>query len=167
RSHSSAAARHTVLDATKVFAGHVAVVPVHASATSQKPAEARQVAPALPAGCWHASLEPLQASSVHGLPSSVHAVPFDCFASAGQAAVEPVQFSARSHSSAAARQTVLDATKVFAGHVAVVPVHVSATSQKPAEARQVAPALPAGCWHASLEPLQASSVHGLPSSVHE
>jgi hypothetical protein len=79
-------------------------------------------------------------------------VALDANESAGQAALEPVQFSATSQVVAATRQTVELARKASAGHVVDEPVHVSATSQLPAEARHVAPALPAGCWHVSLEP---------------
>ena len=145
--------------------GHVLLSPVQSSARSHAPAVARHVAPALPAGCWQASLVPLQVSLVHGLPSSVQAVPLGCFASAEQLALLPGQKSSASHSSTAPRQSVLEDLKASLGHVELVPVHVSATSQMPAAARQVAPEFPAGCWHASLVPLHVSLVHGLPSSV--
>ncbi len=39
-------------------AGHAVLVPVHRSAGSQTPVEARQTVPALPAGCWQALLVP-------------------------------------------------------------------------------------------------------------
>src|SRR6266566_1397089 len=64
---------HTVPFAWKASGGHVALAPVHASAASHTPAEARQTAPAFPAGCWHVSFVPSQVSAVHGLLSSVHA----------------------------------------------------------------------------------------------
>src|SRR5439155_193204 len=114
-SQGPAAGRHTaVLFAS---AGQVALVPVQASATSHAPAAGRHTVPAWPAGCWHASLLPSHWSSVHGLPSSVHAVPLACFASAGHAALEPVQVSARSHAPAAARHTVLAGWKASPEHV--------------------------------------------------
>ncbi len=50
---------------------------------------------------------PLHVSVVQTLPSSVQAVPAALTASAGHVALEPVQLSARSHSFAAARQTVV------------------------------------------------------------
>ena len=75
-------------------------------------------------------------SSVHALLSLVHAVADAFLASAGQAAAEPVQFSARSHSPAAARQTLLEAAKASAGQAALVPSQDSATSHVPALARQ-------------------------------
>src|SRR5439155_512065 len=110
---------------------------------------------------------PLHSSSVHGLLSSVQAVPLAFTASAGQVALLPVQFSATSHSPAAARHTVLDGSKASAGQSLPVPLQVSATSQTPAEGRQTAPALPAGCVHvgAPTVPLHTSIVHGLLSPV--
>src|SRR3989442_1581865 len=88
-------------------------------------------------------------------------------ASAGQVALDPVQFSAASHRSTAARQTVLDGRKASAGHVVVVPVRVSAASGGPAVARHTVPALPAGCVQRGLltVPLHVSVVQTLPSSV--
>src|SRR5438874_899990 len=145
--------------------GQVLLVPVQVSSTSQGPADARQTAPPLPAGCWQSSLEPSHVSVVHGLPSSVHAVPDGVFASAGHAGPVPGQFSAGSHSPADARQTVLAGSKASFGHVVLVPVQVSSTSHAPADPRQTEPALPAGCWQASLVPLQVSVVQTLPSSV--
>src|SRR5207244_830853 len=125
--------------------GHVLVRPVQSSARSHAPAVARQVAPALPAGCWQASLVPLHVSLVHGLPSSVHAVPLGCLASAEQLALLPGQKSSRSHSSTAARQSVSEDWNPSFGHVELLPVHVSTTSQTPAVARHVVPALPGAC----------------------
>jgi hypothetical protein len=139
RSQAPAAARQTVEANANPSAGQVELVPVQVSATSQAPADARQTAPAFPTGCWQATAVPLHWSWVHGLPSSVQAVPFDFLVSAGQAAEEPVQVSARSHSPAAARQTVVDEAKPSAGQVMDVPLQVSATSQDPADARHTVP----------------------------
>jgi hypothetical protein len=80
--------------------GQVVEVPVQVSAVSHSPAEARQVVPALPAGCWQAALEPSHWSLVQGLPSSVQAVPLGFFTSVGQAVDIPVHISAGSHSPA-------------------------------------------------------------------
>src|SRR5439155_1658043 len=140
-SHSPAAARHNVVEEAKASAGHVELVPVHVSATSHAPADARHTAPPLPAGCWQATLVPSHWSTVHGLPSLVHAVPAAFFASAGQLGPLPGQFSARSHSFAATRQTVLDDAKPSAGQVALDPEQVSATSQTSVAARPVVPAV--------------------------
>src|SRR5438046_10209196 len=95
--------------------GQVLLVPVQFSSTSQTPAAARQTAPALPAGCWQASLEPSHVSVVQGLPSSVHAVPDAVFASAGHAGPVPGPFSAGSHSPADARRTVVPGGKPASG----------------------------------------------------
>src|SRR5438093_336245 len=86
-------------------------------------------------------------------------------ASAGQAALVPVQFSAASHRSTAARQTVLDDRKPLAGQLVLVPVQVSAASQGPAAARHTVPAFPAGCVQVALVPWEMSRVQTLPSSV--
>src|SRR5437867_8909859 len=88
-------------------------------------------------------------------------------ASAGQVALVPVQFSAASHRSTAARQTVLDDRRASAGQVVLVPVQVSATSQGPAAARHTVPAFPAGGVQRGLltVPLHVSVVQTLPSSV--
>src|SRR5581483_8554640 len=131
-SHSPAAERHTIDVEAKPSPGHAALAPVQVSATSHTPADARQTAPALPAGCWQATLVPLHWSTVHGLPSSVHALPADRFASAGQLGPLPEHDSAASQSSAAARQIVPDDVKPSAGQPVLVPVQVSATSQAPA-----------------------------------
>src|SRR5205823_3926309 len=107
RSQSPADARQIVKPLRKPSAGQVVLVPVHVSAWSRSPAPGRQTTPAFPAGCWQASLDPSHSSVLHGLPSSVHAVPAALFASAGQLALDPVQFSAGSHSPPDGRQTVL------------------------------------------------------------
>src|SRR5207247_7347 len=165
-SHSPAEGRHSVNADRKPSGGQVELVPSHVSSASHTPAAGRHTAPAFPAGCWQASLLPSHVSVVHALPSSVQAVPLGCFASAGQLGPLPGQFSAWSHSPAAARHSVVEEAKASAGHVELVPVHVSATSHAPADARHTAPPLPAGCWQATLVPSHWSTVHGLPSLVH-
>src|SRR5207244_2650998 len=94
------------------------------------------------------------------------AVPAALLASAGQLGPFPGQFSAGSHSSAEARQTVLEGVKASAGQTVLEPVQLSATSHTPAAARHTVPACPAGCWQASLLPSHSSRLHGLPSLVH-
>src|SRR5205823_259912 len=165
-SHSPAEGRHSVKADRKPSGGHVVLVPSHVSSASHTPAAGRHTAPALPAGCWQAPLIPAHPPVGHGVLSSVHAVPLAFFASAGQLGPVPVQFSTWSHSPAAGRQGVVEDAKPSAGHVLLVPVHVSATSHTPAEARHTVPALPAGCWQATLVPSHWSTVHGLPSLVH-
>src|SRR5207245_1388309 len=164
-SHSPADPRHTTKLGSNMSAGQVVLVPVQFSSTSQGPAAARQTAPGLPAGCWQASLDPSHSSVLHGLRSSVHPVPAGALASAGHVALEPVQFSAGSHSPPDGRQTAVAGLKASLGHVLLDPVHSSSRSQSPAEARQTVPAFPGACWQKSLVPLQVSLVHGLPSSV--
>src|SRR5437899_2769531 len=135
-SHSFTAARHTA-PAFPAGCVQVALVPLHTSvvqgsplaleaavgqavlepsqlsARSHSPAAARHTVPAFPAGCVQAGAPevPLHTSVVQTLPSSVQAVPAALTASAGHVALEPVQLSARSHSFAAARQTVVLGTK--------------------------------------------------------
>src|SRR5207247_853116 len=170
-SHSSAlqglpSSVHAVPAAVLASTGQAVLVPVQFSAGSHSPADARQRAPLLPAGCWQASLEPSHSSALQGLPSSVQAVPAGLLASAGHVGADPVQFSAGSHSPAENRQVVVAGSNASAGHVVLVPVQFSSTSQGPAAARQTAPALPAGCWQALLLPSHSSVLHGFPSSVH-
>src|SRR5207245_1754444 len=164
-SHSPAEPRQTVLDDLKASAGQTVLEPVQVSSTSHTPAAARHTAPAFPAGCWQASLLPSHSSRLPGLPSSVQAVPAEVLASAGQPALVPVQRPAGPPPPAEQRQTVLDDLKASAGQTVLDPVQVSSTSHTPAAARHTAPALPAGCWQASLLPSHSSRLHGLPSSV--
>src|SRR5947209_19716970 len=137
-SHSFAAARQVNVLGWKASLGHVALLPVHVSATSQPPvAAARQVVPALP-GLWTQSglpTVPLHRSVVHTLPSSVQAVPDAFTVSFGQVELDPVQSSALSHSLAAERHVV--------------------------------PELPGGCTHAGAPdvPVPGAVVQPLPSSV--
>ena len=72
-------------------------------------------------------------------------VPEELKAFPGHTALDPVQFSAGSHSPVEARHSVALDWNPSAGQLVLDPVQVSATSQTPAEARQVVPALPAGC----------------------
>src|SRR5207253_1965790 len=164
-SHSPAEARQSAVVGRKASAGQEVLVPSQVSATSQSPAAGRHTAPAFSAGCWQSLLLPSHSSRLQGFPSPVQAVPLAAFESAGQSGPVPGQFSARSHSPAAARQTTLEGWKPSAGHAVLVPSQVSATSQSPAAARHTAPAFPAGCWQSSRLPSQVSVVHGFPSSV--
>src|SRR5438552_7299376 len=98
-------------------------------------------------------------SAVHAFPLPGRSAELACLASAGQLALAPVQVSARSHSPAAARHTVLAGWKASAGQPALVPSQVSAMSQTPAAARHT---VPAGCFtsagHVVLVPSQLSAV---------
>ena len=165
-SHSPAEGRQANTFGSTTSGGQVLLTPVHTSSGSHaSPEPVRQTVPAFPAACWQASFVPSQRSVVQTFPSSVHAVPEGVFASAGQLDPVPGHISAGSHSPAEARQTTKLGSNMSFGHVLLVPVQVSSTSQGPAEARQIVPALPAGCWQASLVPLQVSVVQTLPSSV--
>ena len=85
--------------ATSASVGHAALDPVHASATSQTPTEAR-----------------------HTVPAAVKVLP-------GHAALDPPQVSCGSQTPAEARHTVLDGENASAGHAVEAPVQLSATSQ--------------------------------------
>src|SRR6266699_3026843 len=92
----------------KASAGHVPDVPVHVSATSHWPAEARHV-------------------TVAAYCTSPHALPVRVLWSAGSSSHTPL--------CPPPSPSVLADWKASAGHVPDVPVHVSATSHWPAEAR--------------------------------
>jgi hypothetical protein len=139
---------------------------VHVSSTSHTPADPRQIAPALPAGCWQAALTPLHSSRLQGFPSEVHPVPAGSFASGGHVGPVPGQFSAGSQSPFDDRHSLVVGAKASTGQTVLVPVQVSSTSQTPAAARHTEPAFPAGCVQSSPDPSHSSALHGLPSSVH-
>src|SRR5207302_1358157 len=165
-SHSPPEARHCVLEDANPSAGQVVLVPVQVSATSHTPADVRHTVPAFPAGCWQVTFVPSHRSSVHALPSEVHAVPLAFLASVGQLGPFPGQFSARSHSSAATRHTVLEERKPSAGQLPLDPLQVSCTSQLPATGRQTVPAatkVHVVVQHDVLDPLAAPSSHSSPA----
>src|SRR5439155_510134 len=166
-SHSPPDGRHVVVAGLKASFGPVLLDPVQTPSRSQSPAEARQTVPALPAGCWQASLVPLPVPVVQTLPSSVQRVPLAFLASGGQGwPGSPPQVSAMSHSPADGRQANTFGSTTSGGQVLLTPVHTSSGSHaSPEPVRQTVPALPAGCWQASLVPLQVSVVQTLPSSV--
>src|SRR5438034_847385 len=163
RSHSFAAARHTV-PALPAACWQPVLVPLHWSVVQGLPSSV-QVAPALPAGCWQALLVPSHWSRVQGLVSGVQAVVADTLPSAGQVMLDPSQVSATSHTPATAGQTA-PALPAGCWQVVLVPLHWSRVQGLPSSV-QVAPALPAGCWQVGepTVPLHTSVVQGLPSSV--
>src|SRR5205807_1759778 len=145
-------------------AGQVLETPSQLSATSQTPVAARQTAVLF----WSAGQSlptPSQLSGTSQGPAAARQT-VELLASAGQLGPVPGQFSAGSHAPAAARHTTVAGWKASVGQLAFVPSQVSSASHGPADARHRAPGLPAGCWQISLDPLQASLVHGFPSSVH-
>src|SRR5207253_999599 len=115
----------------KASAGHVPDVPVHISATSHWPAEARLLSVAVFRSSTQTLLVPVQWSA----GSSSHTPPCDV----------PMQ-------------CVVADWKASAGHVPDVPVHVSATSHCPAEARHVTLAALYASTHVLLLPVQSSAV---------
>src|SRR2546422_5699841 len=157
-SQGPAAARHRVPLGVFASSGHAALDPVQASATSHGPAATRHTAPALPAGCWQATLAPSHWSIVQTLPSSVHAVPAGFVASAGQLGPLPVQTSATSHSPAAARHCVVAGAKASIGQVPLTPSQVSAVSHGPAAGRHTVPwGVLASAGQLMLVPVQVSA----------
>src|SRR5262245_29854058 len=79
--------------------------------------------------------------------------------SAGQAGLEPVQLSARSHVLAEGRHTVPEGANASGGQVLLTPLQLSATSQRPATPRQTAVLFASGgqAWPAVPEQLSAGS----------
>jgi hypothetical protein len=120
----------------------VALLPVHVSATSHGPAEARHtvVAGANPSA-GHVALLPVHVSATsHGPAEARHTVAAGANPSGGHVALLPVHLSATSHGPAEARHTVAAGAKPSGGHAALLPVHVSSTSHTPADARHTRPA---------------------------
>ncbi len=86
--------------------------------------------------------------------------------SAGQAALDPVQFSATSQMPAALRQLVVLGAKAFAGQALLTPSQVSATSQMPAVPRHCAVLLPSA-GQAALDPVQFSATSQTPAALRQ
>src|SRR5439155_1176589 len=135
RSHSPAAARHTV-PAFPAGCVHAVPLPSQTSTVQGLPSSVHVVPLALTPSAGQLALEPVQVSAVsHGPAAARQTVVDERKPSAGQLALEPVQVSAVSHGPAAARQTVVEGWKPLAGQVSLDPVQNSATSQLPADAR--------------------------------
>jgi len=66
---------HVASSGRAVSAGQLVVLPLQTSGPSQVPVEARQTAPAFPAGWAQLALAPSHTSAVQGLPSSAQAAP--------------------------------------------------------------------------------------------
>src|SRR2546430_4149885 len=94
RSHSFAAARHTV-PALPAACWQPVLVPSHVSVVQGLPSSAH-AAPALPAGCWQALLVPSHWSRVQGLLSAAEGAVGGLFAASGPAAGDPAPGSALS-----------------------------------------------------------------------
>src|SRR5438034_694315 len=123
------------LSVARTSAGHVPLVPLHCSAGSQTPVEARQMAVAgwnAPGG--QAAAAPSQVSATSQSPAAGRqTAPTAWYASAGQPSCTPSQVSATSHTPAAGRQIAV--LLASGGQAALVPSQVSATSHMPAAAR--------------------------------
>src|SRR5207253_2797742 len=150
-SRSPPAPRHTKLLDLNTSVGQLVLVPVHTSSGSQRsPEPARHSAPPFPAGCVHAGAPTAHLAREHVVQGEVHVVPLVFFVSAGHAPPGiPGQFSATSHSPAAARHTKLLDLNTSAGQLVLAPVQNSSGSQtSPEPARHSTPPFPAGCVHA-------------------
>src|SRR5947199_300108 len=125
--------------------GQAALEPVHVSATSHSPADARHtVVPGRKPSAGHASEMPSHASATsHGPAAGRQTAAL--LASAGQATLTPVQNSAGSQTPALARHTTLDGWSMSAGQLVATPSQTSTASQGPAADRQTVPGFPAGC----------------------
>jgi len=108
---------------------------------------------------------PLQKSSVQTLPSVEHGVELLALPSAGHVA-EPLQTSAASHSSVAARHVIAPANP-SAGHEADAPLQVSATSQTPFAARQVLPDENESAGQVVEAPVQFSATSQTPAEERQ
>src|SRR5262245_4487078 len=137
-------------------------MPVQVSATSHAPVSGRQIAPALPTGCWQAVLTPLHWSRVQALPSDGQAVPFGLTPSAGQFGELPGQFSCASQLSTAPRHMVDGFAKPSGGQL-LPPLHDSATSQTPFCGRHTAMLL-ASLGQSLLTPSHISATSQTPAA---
>ena len=171
RSHSPAAARQVKVDDWKASLGHVLLLPVHVSATSQPPdVAARQTVPALP-GLWTQRglpTVPLQRSVVQTLPSSVQPVPDAFTVSFGHVELEPVQSSALSHSLDAARHVVPELPGLWTHNgFPDVPLHRSVVQTLPSSVHGVPDAFTVSFGQVELEPVQSSALsHSLEAARH-
>jgi hypothetical protein len=82
--------------------------------------------------------------------------------------LDPVQFSATSHTPADARHTVVEGAKASAGQSALDPVQFSTSSQIPADVRHTVPdATNMSAGHAALEPVQLSATSHTPADARQ
>jgi hypothetical protein len=133
-------ARRAAAAGWKASAGQAAVPPAQVSATSQPPADARQLAPmAMKESAGQVPTVPLQDSTTSHAPAELrHTVPTGAKFSL-QLLVTPLQVSLASQPRVSIMQMV-PAGDLASGHAAEDPLQVSAGSQTPAEARQAVPA---------------------------
>lgn len=121
----------------KASAGQLAAAPLHASATSQLPADARHTVPVRETTSEGQDVEePLHASGGSQAPAlarQVVAPPLNT--SAGQLTAMPLQISGTSQTPALGRHTVAGPSNTSLGQFALLPVQLSAGSQLPPEGR--------------------------------
>src|SRR6266566_7956204 len=139
--------------------------PLHASAVQMMLSLFSQLVPAGQLGWWQALSAPLQTSFVQGFKSSGHGVPFAMTLSAGHAALEPVQVSATSQESAAARQ-IAPMFPAGCWHVTWVPSHWSSVQGLPSEVHAAPLVFFASAGHAPpAVPGQLSATSRSPPAV--
>jgi hypothetical protein len=152
-------------------APQVAELPLHASATSQSPAEGRQVVPALTRTSFgQVVVEPVQLSATSQSPPDARHTVDDARNFGVQVALAPtvpVQVSWASQSPfGGPPQDVPTGWAASAPHVAELPLHASAASQSPTEARHVVPALTrTSDGHAAALPVHASETSQSPAEA--
>src|SRR3989441_1210636 len=156
------------LSVARTSAGQLALVPLHCSAGSQTPVEARQMVVAgWKASGGQATAEPSQVSArSHTSATARQTLPARCTASAGQPLLSPSQLSATSQSPAEGRQTAV--LLASGGQAALEPVQLSAGSQTPADGRHTVDAdWKASAGQAADDPAQLSArSHGPAASRH-
>src|SRR5438552_3077291 len=139
--------------------------PLHTSAVQTVLSLFSQLVPAGQLGCWQALSVPLQTSFVQGFKSSGHGVPFAMTLSAGHAALDPVQVSATSQESAAARQ-IAPMFPAGCWHVTWVPSHWSSVQGLPSEVHAAPLVFFASAGHAPpAVPRQLSATSHSPAAV--
>lgn len=154
----------------KPSAGHVALEPLHDSATSHAPAAARQLwLVGANASAGHAALEPVQRSAMSQLPADArHSVVAAANVSAGHVMLVPSHRSERSQAPAEARHSVEAGATASAGQALLEPVHRSAASQGPAEARHsVVAGFITSAGHAASAPEQTSAWSHTPFAARQ
>src|SRR2546426_1023158 len=147
-------------------AGQLALVPLHCSAGSQAPVEARQmVAAGWKASGGQATAEPSEPGARSPAPAAARPTAV-LLASAGQAALVPVHVSAGSHTPAEARHSTVAGSKASAGQSLLTPSQLSATSHGPAAARHTA-VLFTSAGQAALVPVQVSATSQAPAAARQ
>src|SRR5438876_1146470 len=139
--------------------------PLHTSAVQMMLSLFSQLVPAGQLGWWQALSVPLQTSLVQGFKSSGHSVAFALIMSAGHAALDPVQVSATSQESAAARQ-IAPMFPAGCWHVTWVPSHWSSVQGLPSEVHAAPLVFFASAGHAPpAVPGQFSATSHSPAAV--